>query len=208
MVPILVKPHSGFTITELLVIVAIVSLLVALAVPSFGTFFDKRRLIVAAEAIYSEIQLARSESIARSRDIFMEFDTNGSTSWKVGTSETQNCDPDDAITDVNPCYLVIESGVTTGTQQAEDWVLRVLSSIDYTGVSMIHDTAADCDIRTDDLAFDYVRGTATVDGDICLQSENGRQLRINVSLLGRVSVCSPTGAAYVSGYNSNGCTGW
>ena len=68
-----IKQMAGFTLLELIVTVVIFAIIVAVAVPSMQTQFDKREVIAAAEHVYSNLQLARSESIARSTSIFVNF---------------------------------------------------------------------------------------------------------------------------------------
>lgn len=55
----------GFTIIEVLVVVAVVGVLVAVAVPSFGTFMQSTRLRSASSGLYEALTIARSEAIKR-----------------------------------------------------------------------------------------------------------------------------------------------
>jgi prepilin-type N-terminal cleavage/methylation domain-containing protein len=58
---------NGFSLIELMVTILALAILASIAVPSFQSMIERRRLIAAAEAIYSDLQFARSEAVKRSR---------------------------------------------------------------------------------------------------------------------------------------------
>lgn len=74
---------------ELLVVVAVASVLMSLAVPSFRTFLTKRSVQAAVDAIALDLRFARSEAIKRTTRVSMCSSTNGTScaavaSWKDG----------------------------------------------------------------------------------------------------------------------------
>ena len=77
-----IKMNSrGFTLIELLITIALTVVLLTLGVPSMKSFFDRERLISATEQIYSHLQQARIEAIARSADVYTNITTNADGSW-------------------------------------------------------------------------------------------------------------------------------
>jgi len=60
---------TGFSLIELLVVVAIVAILAALATPSFNTMLVKRAVQGAAGALVSDMRFARSEAVRRSAQV-------------------------------------------------------------------------------------------------------------------------------------------
>ena len=73
--------QKGFTLLELMITIAVLAIAAAFAVPSMTRAVEKRNTISAAEAIYNQIQLARSESIARSQPVYMNVVAG--TGWPI-----------------------------------------------------------------------------------------------------------------------------
>jgi type IV fimbrial biogenesis protein FimT len=63
------KPVSGFTLVELLMTIALASILMAIAVPSFNQLVVGSRLTTQANELVAAINLARSEAIKRNANI-------------------------------------------------------------------------------------------------------------------------------------------
>ncbi|WKE64952.1 GspH/FimT family pseudopilin [Gallaecimonas kandeliae] len=91
---------------ELMVTVALVSILAGIAVPSFKSVIKERQLYQAAEAIRTQVLLGQSESVRLNQNIrFFLSSTNG---WCAGvTSRT--------ITSGNDCdCAALDSGASSG----------------------------------------------------------------------------------------------
>ena len=88
---------SGFTLTELMVVVAIVGILTMVAVPSFNSLVQSQRVKNAGFELYSSLALARSEAIKRNSDVTIATTTNanGELSWDItaGSAVIRNQDP-------------------------------------------------------------------------------------------------------------------
>lgn len=69
---------SGFTLVELLVVVALAALLQSLAAPAFSSMVDSVRLTSAVNALLSSLHFARSEAIKRNSRAVVCKSANGS----------------------------------------------------------------------------------------------------------------------------------
>lgn len=88
---------AGFSATELMVILLILGILVAIAIPSFQYLIRNYRLTTTANALFSAVNLARSEAIHRGVrvDLVPAGDgTSWSTGWIVFIDENDNQRPD------------------------------------------------------------------------------------------------------------------
>ena len=56
---------AGFTLIEMLVVLALVSILMSLAAPSLAAMVNSMRLTVAVNSLFSSLMLARSEAVKR-----------------------------------------------------------------------------------------------------------------------------------------------
>ena len=75
--------ERGFTIIELMVVVAILAILAALAAPSFQPLVERWRTRDAAEALTSTIYYARSEAIKRGGRVAIDATGGWSNGWSV-----------------------------------------------------------------------------------------------------------------------------
>lgn len=176
--------QRGFTLLELLVTVAILAIVLTIGVPSMATAIEKRKIIAAAEQIYSELQLARSEAISRSESLFMNI--VGGASWAVGVSNNGLCDPSD---NVPACVLPDTANNNPITHR--------FTFSDHPDVTLA--------TTANQIAFQSQRGTATsADIDITSEGDVGYVMTVVVGALGQVDICSPDAdpAKYVSGYGS------
>lgn len=64
--------ERGFTLVELMVVVALLAILTSIAVPSFQFLIERWRVLQAVENIRTTLFYARSEAIRRGGDVFIE----------------------------------------------------------------------------------------------------------------------------------------
>ncbi len=173
----MLRKSFGFTLVELLVTVAIIGILAALSAPSFNKMLARNRLKGAAEGVFNDLQLARTEAIKRNQDVDLTFSAAGpTTTWAYGLRVGSTCDPSVAISDANACQI--------------DGVLKVTRSTDYPGVSLqVTFQAAASPVALPRAEFEPRQGTADVPGRACL-SLNSDALQVVVSALGRILICT------------------
>lgn len=77
------KKQIGMTLIELMVAITLLVILVGIAVPSMKSFLDNKNLSVVGPIFEKSMQLARSETIQRSRTIRVS-PTSGTGDWSQG----------------------------------------------------------------------------------------------------------------------------
>lgn len=168
--------NKGFTLIEMMIVVVILGIVAAIAVPSFNSYFERERVKRAAEDIYGLILQAKSEGPIR--DTNMSVSVN-SGAWCVGFSATPGC-----ACNTNSCRI----NVATAT--GANGVVQVVSGADYPNVAIAGISGT---------TFDRLRGTASTAGNITVSS-GGSSLQIQISSEGRVRLCRPGGNS--TGYKS------
>ncbi|HSV54222.1 MAG TPA: GspH/FimT family pseudopilin [Burkholderiaceae bacterium] len=82
-------PARGFTIIELMVVVAIAVLLLSIAVPGFRELMASQRVKTVSYEIVSDLTLARSEALKRGQDVSLAPAEGGwAAGWSVTTAVT------------------------------------------------------------------------------------------------------------------------
>jgi type IV fimbrial biogenesis protein FimT len=165
--------HRGFSAIELMAIVTIVGVLLAIGVPSFISMMQSHKLTATTNALFSAVNLARSEAIHRGTriDLVPAGDgRNWQDGWLVFVDANNNQRPD-------PGEKVIFS------HPAVDRDLRIVASF--------------TDSKVQYLAFSGSGRTRTNASSQTSQSGNWRldigtqSRKIVINFLGRPRVCNP-----------------
>lgn len=170
------RPFGGFTLIELLIVVAIVGVLAALAAPAFTKLLDRGRLRGAAEQVFSDLQLARTEAIKRNVDVFVTFaSVSPPTNWCYGLSVVAACDCTVTVT-TDPMACEIDDGV-----------LRVTRGSDFRDVTLSENFPGGGGTR-----FEPRQGLSNPAGTVTL-GIGPDAVDVVTTLLGRVRACTDTG---------------
>lgn len=102
------RASGGFTLTELMVAVAIAALLTSLAAPSFQQFISNQRMKGVSSDLLTALARARSEAIKRNTEVTMAPVTAGS--WQYGWSIPNPSDAGHKLDD----HAAIANAIVTG----------------------------------------------------------------------------------------------
>ena len=177
------KRKNGFTILELIVIIAILAVLLLIAIPGFSRWLPNYRLRAATRDLFSNVQHAKLTAIKRHRTCAISF----------------NQDIGGTIYD----YVVyVDTGNNLELDAGDEVLTNVLFSERYDGV--IFDTSEGGGDGIDDTIIDNDDGNPTIGflsngfgidnngdpaaGSIYLTNATGRQREVAVSSAGSISV--------------------
>lgn len=94
--------QGGFSLIELLTVLAILAVVATLAVPSFSYLVDKSRVKAAAIDLEIALVRARSEAVKRNSDVTLTPNTGGwKYGWTLQGSDGSTLDHGDAINGIN-----------------------------------------------------------------------------------------------------------
>ena len=81
--PVVTAGAVGFTIVELMAVMAVVGILIAVAVPSFTSFTAQQRVKTVSSDLYLAMSKARSEAVKRNSNIVVQ-PLNAGLGWQGG----------------------------------------------------------------------------------------------------------------------------
>jgi len=199
---------KGFTIIELMVVIAVIAIITSFALPSYQTLIEKRNLSSGAQQFSAFFSAAKMEAIKRNEQI------------AIFTDEDNACmgffvyDPDDTTPRTNcVCTEGVEPGDTNACAIDEfgdgGLALRALNkgTIDKGHSGRVKITAVDIMGRADDLViFDPIRGMLIFDAAVApvpmelklLSEKDTYGLNVRLTATGRVSVCTDTSLAAIA----------
>lgn len=187
--------HSrGFTLIELMVVVAIVAILAAMAAPSYRDMIDRFRVRGAADDVLSVLSNARAETVKLGLDTAVATSAPGA-SWCVGANSATVPTGGAAAGVPTACSCATPTACLVGGTQTVVPVgrhgavsLRSASAFTYDGKLGTVLTAA---------------GAIVAPTPITLISPSGKyDVNVGVSPLGQATLCTPSGKPAMAGISA------
>jgi type IV fimbrial biogenesis protein FimT len=178
----------GFTLIELMVTLAVLSVVLVAALPSFADFFDKYRLRGAVDDVVSVVSNARAESVKTDRDV--NITVGGAVAnWCVGANAAATPAAGEEAVGATACDCVDDTPACRVAGQP-----LIVAAGKHAGVSVgaVGTT----------FSFDSKLGVITPLGtrSVTFRSPSNKYaMQLNVNALGQASVCRPATEPAIAG---------
>lgn len=186
---------NGFTLIELLMAVAVLAIITSLALPSYRTIIEKRRVTSGAEQISAFLSAVQVEAVKRNESLAVRYMHADTDSWCLGMIPVAA-----GSTSNTPCDCTKPAGDAAACEV--DGELRV-----FTNANLNHPDVFNA-IGSGDGAFvyDHVRGLLVEPADVpsleMLSSESNYALNVGVTATGQVRICSNGADKKVPGFST------
>ncbi len=161
---------NGFSFIELMIALIVMLILVLLAAPAYQNFIGQNRITAAAESLYSDMALARSEALRKKSTVFVAVQTG--TSWCYGLSDAATCN----CTTSNSCKL--------------NGIERVVSVTAFPGV-----TIGVSGLTGNAMSFEGIHGSSGATGQVNFTASS-KTLSAAVTPMGNIRICSSNVGGY------------
>jgi type IV fimbrial biogenesis protein FimT len=147
------KNHSGFTLIEMLTVIAIIGILATVAMPSFMQTIKQDRIVSTANNLMSSFKMARSEAVKREKTVTLKVKDDGAT-WSASFDEDEQMIDFMAFNNDKPGVVINELAEITINAFGESAPTQI--------------TISDDDENTTDRCFRiYLSGQSKIDKGSC-----------------------------------------
>ena len=169
--------QAGFTMIEMMIVVAILAIIFSMAMPSYRVWIENTRIRNAAESIQNGMQQARTEALQR--NALVRFTLNGNTTrWQVGCVTVVADNDGDGKEDC-PAVIHQRTTVDNSTTLTTTPLPGGTSVITYNGIGSRVAIPAAPELTS-----------VTVD-NTSIAAADSRELRVTIGVGGNVKMCDP-----------------
>ncbi len=172
---------AGFTMIELMIVMVILAVLLAIAVPSMREFVARKRVEGVAQELATDFRLLKSQQIQRRRFVGMLFNDNALVtcySLYAYGSNSSNCD-----CTRGPGAACLNQGAAGSSEEIKTVVVPRSSGVTVSSAPALLKL------------FDTITplGDATIQANV--QSNLGGSIRVSTNILVQPSLCSVSGTS-------------
>jgi type IV fimbrial biogenesis protein FimT len=181
-------PASGFTLLELLIVLVVIAVLLAVAIPAYNGIQDRARLKSAAQSLVGDLDYLRTDAARRDHGsrVSLVFNRLDAGQWCYGITAGDDCDC--TISDPNAalaCALPFGGSKRMRVVRSDDFRSRVLLG----SPSFPSNTGG-----RPATYFSAVRGLSQA-GTVAFTAAD-RTIEVQLTALGRIVICSPSAMGY------------
>lgn len=162
--------QRGLTLIEVCAVLAIASILVGAAVPSFKELQTRRIVEGIAAELATDLRYVRSEAVARNEGVRLSF-YSGSAGrcYVIHTGNRSDCQCNGG----GPAQCGNGAVALKSVFSPADQPVQVVANVST-------------------MLFDATNGTTVPGGTVCIKPPSGKEIRHVVNIMGRVRSCSPS----------------
>ena len=161
------KNSKGFTLIEVIIVVAIIGIMTAIAIPSISSWLPNYRLKGAARDLYGAAMKAKGEAVKRNVNCALTFGQDGNAYI--------------VYADANSNFIF--DGGDTSIQQVKEWPKQVsLNDVNF------DDTSGNPTIAFRPNAIPIDNGGGLANGTVSLTNSKGRQSSVVINQAGSIRI--------------------
>ena len=150
------KKQTGFTIIELMIVVSVVGIFAAVAIPAFQSTIQNNRMTTSTNSLIGVFYFARSESVKLSSDVRVCKSNDGascndSLDWNDGWLAWNDSDADGSI-DAGEAILKVSEGFDDNMSVSASDDVKNSVNFSSRGMSSVSGSWTICDVRGADYA--------------------------------------------------------
>jgi len=186
--------HKGFTLIELMVVIAVIAIITSFALPSYRTLIEKRQVTSAAEQLGAFLSSVQTESVKRGQLLFVDYNRTDDKNWCMGVVEVDlTVSPAITSCDCKLANCKIDSQLRVINQDNLNYP-DIMKSMDGDG-GFVFDPVRGLVFNKHDDLVNYDSA------ELELLSEEGTYaLNVQITATGRVITCSKSSGLKVPGY--------
>lgn len=190
--PLRAHCRRGFTLIELMIVVALVAIVVSLAGPSFQEYTLMQRLRSAQGQLVTDLGYARSEAISRGTFVQLRLQATADMSCYIIYSRADR-------DETSPCDCTAAEGSRCGTGRSEirtvQFPTRERVSVGPTDTSSASNYFLTLSPRTGGAnMISMAESLVTTQFSMITQLDATHSFRTSMTAQGRVQVCAPSGS--------------